>query len=265
MAVIHTTAIVDQAAQLAADVTVGAFAMIGPGVSIGAGSVIHPYAQVVGHTRMGSHNVVHSHCVIGGPPQDKKYRGEATRLEIGHHNIFRECCTVNLGTAQDRGVTTIGDHNWIMAYVHIAHDCQVGSNTIMANATQLGGHVVVGDWAILGGVTGVHQFVKVGAHAMTGAGTTLLQDLPPYVMANGNPAAPHGMNTEGLRRRGFSESQIAVLRRAYKTIYKSGNTLAQAISDLGNAELLGIASEDEASAVNVLIDFLNSASRGITR
>jgi len=214
MAMIHATALVDPNAELADSVQVGPFAIIGPDVVIGDNTQVHAYAQVLGHTQMGRHNVVHSHCVIGGPPQDKKYKGEATRLEIGDHNTFRECCTVNLGTAQDVGVTRIGSDNWIMAYVHIAHDCQVGSHTIMANATQLAGHVTVGDWAILGGITGVHQFVKIGAHAMTGAGTTLLQDLPPYVMANGNPAGPHGVNTEGLKRRGFSDHQIMSIRPA---------------------------------------------------
>jgi UDP-N-acetylglucosamine acyltransferase len=203
--------------------------------------------------------------VIGGSPQDKKYKGEATRLEIGDHNTFRECCTVNLGTVQDVGVTRIGSDNWIMAYVHIAHDCQVGSHTIMANATQLAGHVTVGDWAILGGITGVHQFVKIGAHAMTGAGTTLLQDLPPYVMANGNPAGAHGVNTEGLKRRGFSDHQIMSIRRAYNALYNSGNTLAQAIQALSDPQVIGATDASDLAAVQPLVDFLKSATRGIVR
>jgi len=261
MARIHPTALVDPAAVLAEDVTVSAYAIVGPKVRIGPGTVLHPYVQVTGQTSIGAHNEFHPHCVIGGPPQDKKYKGEATSLEIGDHNTFRECCTVNLGTVQDIGTTRIGHHNWIMAYVHIAHDCQIGSHTIMANATQLAGHVAVGDWAILGGITGVHQFVKIGAHAMTGAGTTLLQDLPPYVMATGNPAAAHGINSEGLRRRGFSEAQIKALRRAYKTVYKSGQTLAEAIALLDETA----PSESEAEVVRPLVSFLKSAARGIVR
>lgn len=265
MAAIHPTAIVDSSAQLASDVQVGANAIIGAGVRIDSGSVIHPFAQVIGNATLGRNNTIHSHCVIGGPPQDKKYKGEPTRIEIGDGNTFRECCTVNLGTVQDVGVTRIGNDNWIMAYVHIAHDCQVGSHTIMANATQLGGHVHVGDWAILGGITGVHQFVKIGAHAMTGAGTTLTQDLPAYVMATGNPASAHGINAEGLKRRGFSESQIAALRRAYKVVYKSGVTLAEAIKVLSSPTEMSLSSPEDHAVVLVLRDFLGAVSRGIVR
>ncbi|MBU3724666.1 MAG: acyl-ACP--UDP-N-acetylglucosamine O-acyltransferase [Burkholderiaceae bacterium] len=265
MSGIHPTAIVDSRAEIASTVQIGPYAIVGSDVVIGADTVIHAYAQVVGKTRLGKSNVIHSHCVIGGPPQDKKYGGEPTALEIGDQNTFRECCTVNLGTIQDGGITRIGSNNWIMAYVHIAHDCQVGSHTIMANATQLAGHVVVGDWAILGGITGVHQFVKIGAHAMTGAGTTLLQDLPPYVMANGNPAAAHGINAEGLKRRGFTPSQIAVLRRAYKLIYKSGLTLAEALDQLADAQTLGITDSSDQQALDPLIAFLRNAGRGIVR
>jgi UDP-N-acetylglucosamine acyltransferase len=255
---VHPTACVDTSAELHDAVEVGAFAIIGPQVQIGEGSQIHPFAQVLGRTTLGAHNVVHSHCVIGGPPQDKKYKGEPTQLVIGSRNTFRECCTVNLGTVQDRGVTEVGDDNWIMAYVHIAHDCRVGSNTIMANAVQLAGHVQVGDWAILGGITGVHQFVRVGAHAMTGAGTTLIQDLPPYVMATGNPASPHGINVEGLKRRGFSEEDIQALRRAYKQVYKSGSTLAEALAALAPEA-------SERPALGLLHQFLSSPGRGIVR
>jgi UDP-N-acetylglucosamine acyltransferase len=239
-------------------VEVGPFAIVGPHVELGEGCSVHAYAQILGHTQMGRDNVVHSHCVIGGAPQDKKYQGEPTRLVIGDRNTFRECCTVNLGTVQDSGVTEIGNDNWIMAYVHIAHDCRVGSHTIMANAVQLAGHVHVGDWAILGGITGVHQFVRVGAHAMTGAGTTLIQDLPPYVMATGNPASPHGINVEGLKRRGFSDEDIQALRRAYKQVYKSGSTLAEALSAL--------APEAQARpSVALLHQFLSQPGRGIIR
>lgn len=262
---IHATAIVDPTANLGDQVEIGPFAIIGPGVTIGEGSSVHAYAQVIGATTLGRRNTIHSHAVIGGAPQDKKYRGEPTRLVIGDGNTFRECCTVNLGTAQDEGITRVGDDNWIMAYVHIAHDCQVGSHTIMANATQLAGHVSVGDWAILGGLTGVHQFVKIGAHAMTGAGTTLIQDLPTYVMATGNPASAHGINSEGLKRRGFSESQVSVLRRAYKTLYKSGNTLSQAMALLSDPAAVGADVSDHEKVVRPLLAFLESATRGIVR
>lgn len=258
MTKIHPTALVDRSAQLHESVEVGPFCIVGPEVVMGEGCRLEAYAQIQGRTELGAHNTIHSHCVIGGPPQDKKYRGEPTRLVIGDRNTFRECCTVNLGTVQDTGVTRIGHDNWIMAYVHIAHDCQVGSHTIMANAVQLAGHVSVGDWAILGGITGVHQFVRIGAHAMTGAGTTLIQDLPPYVMATGNPASPHGINVEGLRRRGFSEEDIQALRRAYKCVYKSGSTLAEA--------LLAMAPEaTERPAVALLHQFLSMPGRGIVR
>jgi UDP-N-acetylglucosamine acyltransferase len=265
MANIHPTALVDPRASLDASVTVGPGAIIGPEVQIGAESVIHPFAQVVGLTRLGRGNTIHSHCVIGGPPQDKKYRGETTRLEIGDGNTFRECCTVNTGTTQDDGVTRIGNDNWIMAYVHIAHDCQIGSHTIMANATQLAGHVSVGDWAILGGITGVHQFVRIGAHAMTGAGTTLLQDLPPYVIATGNPAAAHGVNAEGLKRRGFSAADIVLLRRAYKLIYKSGMTLSEGIAALQDPQALDLQTHEDRSVLAPLIGFLSASGRGIVR
>lgn len=255
---VHPSAIVDASAVLHEGVEVGPFAIVGPHVELGEGCSVHAYAQILGHTQMGRENVVHSHCVIGGAPQDKKYKGEPTRLVIGDRNTFRECCTVNLGTVQDSGVTEVGNDNWIMAYVHIAHDCRVGSHTIMANAVQLAGHVHVGDWAILGGITGVHQFVRVGAHAMTGAGTTLIQDLPPYVMATGNPAAPHGINVEGLKRRGFSDEDLQALRRAYKQVYKSGSTLAEALSALAEDALTR-------PAVALLHQFLSQPGRGIIR
>ncbi len=267
MTTIHPTALVDPKAELGQDVEVGPFAIVGPQVVLGDGCRLMAYAQVIGQTRLGPRNTVHSHAVIGNVPQDKKYAGEPTRLEIGSDNTFRECCTINLGTVQDGGVTRIGDHNWLMAYVHVAHDCQVGSRTIMANATQLAGHVQVGDWAILGGLTGVHQFVRIGAHAMTGAGTTLLQDLPPYVMATGNPAGAHGINAEGLKRRGFDEEALLALRRAYKTVYKSGATLAEALGLL-SADLQTAQQQAQTSVVQALepfLAFLAAPGRGIVR
>lgn len=266
MALIHPSALVDPKAELADDVSVAAFAMIGPNVRIGAGTSIGPHAVVDGHTDLGCGNAVHAHATIGGAPQDKKYRGEPTRLVIGDNNTFRECVTINCGTVQDEGVTRVGDDNWVMAYVHIAHDCRIGSHTILANSVQLAGHVHVGDWAILGGITGVHQFVKIGAHAMTGAGTTLIQDLPTYVMATGNPAAPHGINSEGLRRRGFSADRIALLKKAYKLIYKGGLGLADAIAAV--EQLAASESAVQAGAeqdVLALSRFLQGAQRGILR
>ena len=261
---IHPTALVDPSAQIDSSVEIGPHAIVGPHVRIGPACRLHAFAQVLGHTQMGSHNTVHSHAVVGGPPQDKKYQGEPTRLEIGNGNTIRECCTINTGTKQDGGVTRIGDDNWIMAYVHIAHDCQVGSHTIIANATQVGGHVIVDDWVVLGGMTAVHQFVRIGAHAMTGAGTTLLQDLPPYVMSAGNPASTHGLNLEGLKRRGFSPQTTGLLRRAYRLVYKSGLTLLEAVQAIKS---LPISGQDTASlaAVNLLVAFLVRPGRGIVR
>lgn len=264
---IHPSALVDSKALLDSSVEIGAFAMIGPHVRMGAGCVVHPYASVAGHTVMGENNHVHSHAVIGGPPQDKKYAGEPTQLEIGDDNTFRESVTVNTGTVQDAGITRIGSHNWIMAYVHVAHDCQVGNHTIMANGVQLAGHIEVGDWAILGGLTGVHQFVKVGAHSMTGAGTVLLQDLPPYVMSQGYPAEPKGLNVEGLRRRGFSADAITVLKQAYRLLYREGLSFEHSKAQITNleAELRGQKAEAAVAAVAVLNQFLAGVTRGVIR
>lgn len=261
---IHPTAIVDPAADLHPSVEIGPFAIVGPYVTLGEGCRLHAFAQVLGHTVCGRNNTIHSHAVLGGPPQDKKYAGEPTRLELGDGNTIRECVTINTGTSQDQGVTRIGNDNWIMAYVHIAHDCQVGSHTIMANGTQLAGHVQVGDWVILGGLTGVHQFVRIGAHAMTGAGTTLLQDLPPYVMSSGNPASAHGLNSEGLRRRGFSSDTLSRLKKAYRILYKSGYTLSEAAESLRLmiSQAADIASEQ---AVGRLLTFISEPGRGIVR
>jgi len=259
---IHPTAIVDGRAELDSSVRVGAYAVIGADVQIGAGCTVAAHAVLEGPTTIGTGNRFYSFSAIGGQPQDKKYAGEATRLEIGNHNTFREYVTVNRGTAQDVGVTRIGDDNWIMAYVHIAHDCQVGSHTIFANTVNLAGHVSIGDWVILGGYTGVHQFCKVGAHVMTGVGTVVLQDIPTYVMAAGNAAAPHGINSEGLKRRGFSPEEISVVRRAYKTLYRSNLGLQEARQVLALA-----AGSDETSGrcLAPLLDFLGTVKRGIIR
>jgi len=262
MSRIHATALIDAGAELADDVEVGPYAVIGAHVRIGAGSSIGAHCVVEGHTTIGANNRIFQFASIGAAPQDKKYRGEPTRLEIGDGNTIREFVTINTGTAQDAGITVLGDDNWIMAYVHIAHDCRVGSHTIIANATQLGGHVHLGDWAFLGGLSGVHQFVRVGPHAMTGFQTRLSQDLPPFVTAAGNPAEATGINAEGLRRRGFSAERIAQVKRIHRALYRQGLTLAAAI---GEIEGLRGAVADGDDDIALMLGFLAGAERGIVR
>ncbi|MBI5921218.1 MAG: acyl-ACP--UDP-N-acetylglucosamine O-acyltransferase [Betaproteobacteria bacterium] len=255
---IHPTAIVHPGAKLGSRVEVGAYSLIGEHVEIGDGTRIGPHVVVGGHTRIGCDNRIFQFSSIGEEPQDKKYAGEPTRLEIGDRNTIREFCTFNCGTVQDAGATRLGDDNWIMAYVHLAHDCQVGNQTIFANNTQLAGHVHVGDWAILGGFTVVHQFVRIGAHSMTAMGSILLQDLPPYVTAAGNTARAHGINSEGLKRRGFSAAAIMAIKRAYKILYKSGLKLDEAQA--------AIAAESAArKELAPLAEFIAVAGRGIIR
>lgn len=255
---IHPTALVDPAAEIAPDVEIGPYSIIGPHVAVGAGSWIGPHVLISGHTRIGANNRIFQFSSIGAAPQDKKYAGEPTRLEIGNGNTIREFCTLNCGTSQDGGVTRLGDDNWLMAYVHLAHDCHVGSHTVFANNAQLAGHVHVGDYAILGGFTVVHQFCHIGAHSITAMGTILLQDLPPYVVASGNTATPHGINAEGLKRRGYSAEALARLKRAYKTVYKSG---------LGIEAARAALAEQAASAPELvpLVEFLSRPGRGIIR
>jgi len=255
---IHPSALVHPGARLGADVSVGAYSVIGEHVEIGNDTSIGPHVVIEGLTRIGKNNRIFQFCSLGAAPQDKKYAGEATRLEIGDGNTIREFCTLNCGTVQDAGVTRVGDDNWIMAYVHLAHDCQVGSHTIFANNAQLAGHVHVGDYAILGGFTGVHQFVRIGAHSFTAIATVVVHDLPPYVMAAGDTARPHGINSEGLRRRGFSADTIAAIKRAYKTLYKSGLTLEQARTELA-------AQAQTCADIGLLSDFLQACTRGIVR
>ncbi|MCF8173801.1 MAG: acyl-ACP--UDP-N-acetylglucosamine O-acyltransferase [Burkholderiaceae bacterium] len=255
---VHPSAVVHPAARLGRGVSVGAYSIIGEHVEVGDDTVIGPHVVVSGHTRIGQSNRIFQFCSIGEAPQDKKYAGEPTRLEIGDRNTIREFCTLNCGTAQDVGVTRLGDDNWIMAYVHLAHDCQVGNQTIFANNAQLAGHVHVGDWAILGGFTVVHQFVRIGAHSITAMGTILLQDLPPYVMAAGNPGEPRAINAEGLKRRGFSAAAVTAVKRAFKTLYKSGLKLEEARADI----------EAESATVPelaMLSGFLAAPGRGIIR
>jgi UDP-N-acetylglucosamine acyltransferase len=254
----HPTAIIHPNAKLADDVQVGAYTLIGEHVEIAAGTSIGPHVVINGHTRIGKNNRIFQFSSLGEIPQDKKYAGEPTRLEIGDDNMIREFCTFNLGTVQDGGVTSIGNKNWIMAYVHLAHDCHVGNNTIFANNAQLAGHVIVDDFAILGGFTAVHQFCQIGAHVITGMGSVLLQDIPPYVLVSGNPAAPHGTNSEGLKRRGFSSTAVMAIKRAYKTLYKSGFTLDEAKAQI-NAQIA------EHPELQLMADFLNRSQRGIVR
>ncbi len=258
MSLIHPTAIVDAKAELGIDVEVGPYTYIGPNVQIGEGSVIASHVVIKGPTKIGSHNRIYQFASVGEDCQDKKYRGEPTRLEVGDHNVIREGATLHRGTIQDQGVTRIGSHNLLMAYTHVAHDCIVGDQVILANNAALAGHVKVGDFAILGGFTAVHQFCQIGAHVMCGAGTVVLKDIPAYVMATGNSAQPHGINAEGLKRRGFSADAITHLKRAYRLIYRSGLTLEQASNQL--AELA-----ESNSAVQLMIDSLNTSTRGIIR
>lgn len=255
---IHPTAIVHADARLADGVTVGPYSVIDAHVEIGANTSVGAHCVLTGHTRIGTENRIFHFCSIGEANQDKKYKGEPTRLDIGDRNTIREYCSINRGTIQDTGVTRIGDDNWIMAYAHIAHDCVVGNRTTIANCTQLAGHVHIGDWATLGGFTGVHQFVKIGAHVMTGVSSVVLQDIPTYVMVGGNPLTAFGINAEGLKRRGFTPEGIAALKRAYKTLYKSGLSFADAKTELQKQG-------EQAPEVKVLADFLETATRGIVR
>lgn len=262
MALIHPTAIVDPKAQIAESVEIGAYSVIGPNVEIGTGTRIGPHVVVEGHTRIGSDNNIFQFASIGAAPQDKKYAGESTQLQIGDRNTIREFVTLNLGTTQDAGVTRLGNDNWIMAYVHIAHDCQLGSNIILANNATLAGHVHLADWVFLGGFTSVHQFCHIGAHAMTAFTAAVSQDIPPFVTAAGNRAVPAGINSEGLRRRGFSSSQIAAIKRAYRTIYRSGLPLEEAKAALLVEEEK---SPDAATYLRQLREFIEASPRGIIR
>ncbi len=255
---IHPSALVHPGAQVAAGVAIGAYSIVGEQVTLGEGTWIGPHVVLDGRTRIGRNNRIYPFTSIGTPPQDKKYAGEDTAVEIGEGNTIREFVTINRGTALDAGVTRVGDDNWIMAYVHLAHDCQIGSHTIFANLSQLAGHVHIGDWAILGGNTIVHQFVKVGAHSFTGMGTYLDRDLPPFVKAAGNMAKPYGINSEGLRRRGFSAETIAALKQAYRTLYRTGLGADEVRRELQ-------AQAEKCREVRTVLEFLDGSSRGIVR
>ena len=255
---VHSSAIVAAGAALAPGVEIGPFSVVGPEVAIGEGTVVGAHVVLAGRTTLGRNNHIFPFASIGDIPQDRKYTGDPTRTVIGDNNVIREFVSVNAGTAQDRGVTTIGNGNLLLAYSHVAHDCVVGDGTTFSNNAQLAGHVVVGDHAVLGGFVGVHQFCRIGAHAMVAAGSIVLQDVPPYVTAAGYPAKPHGTNSEGLRRRGFPAGDIAAIKRAYKTLYRSKLTLEAA------RERIAIEIE-HVPALKLLAEFLDTPGRGIIR
>jgi UDP-N-acetylglucosamine acyltransferase len=264
MSSIHPTALVAAGAQLDAGVTVGPYTVIGPHVRIGAGTTVGAHCVIEGHTTIGRDNRIFQFNSLGAIPQDKKYGGEPCELVIGDRNTIREFCTFNIGSPGDVGVTRVGDDNWIMAYVHLAHDCQVGSNTIFANNSQLAGHVHVGDWVILGGFTVVHQFVRIGAHSMTAMCSLLFADLPPFVMCQGQPAAARSMNYEGLRRRGFSPERIAGVKAMHKALYRQDLSLEAAQTQIASISQTQAQCEPD---VRMMTDFLKqtSAQRGIVR
>lgn len=251
---IHPTAQVAAGARIADDVEIGPYSIIGADVSIGRGTRIGAHVVLTGSTEIGDHNRIFQFASLGDEPQDMKYAGEATQLVIGHHNTIREFCTFNRGTVQGGGVTRIGDHNWIMAYVHIAHDCQVGNHTIFANNASLAGHVSVDDWVILGGFSVVHQFCHIGAHSFLSFGSKINQSVPPYVVTAGDSARARGINTEGLRRRGYDAERIRLLKRAYKVLYRNNMSLNDSIAEL---QALSAQSED----IQPILDFLAATQR----
>ncbi|MGE0498885.1 MAG: acyl-ACP--UDP-N-acetylglucosamine O-acyltransferase [Ramlibacter sp.] len=264
MAQIHPTAVVDPAARLDSSVSIGPYTVIGPHVAIGAGTTVGAHCVIEGHTTIGRDNRIFQFSSLGAIPQDKKYAGEPCELVIGDRNTIREFCTFNIGSPGGGGLTRVGNDNWIMAYVHLAHDCLVGDHTTFANNSQLAGHVEVGDWVILGGFTVVHQFVRIGAHGMTAMCALLFADQPPFVMSQGQPAEARSMNFEGLRRRGFSAERIAAVKAMHKALYRDGLTLAQAMARI--AQLPQSAPEAEGD-VQMMLSFLEKASpqRGIVR
>lgn len=254
---IHPTAIIDDSASIGNNVSIGPYTVVGPHVEIGDHCVIGPHVVLRGPTVLGQHNRIYQFASVGEDCQDKKYQGEPTRLVIGDYNVIREGVTIHRGTVQDQGITEIGSHNLLMAYVHVAHDCVVGNHVILANNTTLAGHVYVGDWAILGGFTGVHQFCKIGAHAFTAVNSVVVQDIPPYIMAQGHNAVPRTINSEGLKRRGFTPQQITAIKRAYKLLYRQGLTVAEAVKKMRELN-----ADEE---LTPLIDFILSSKRGIIR
>lgn len=264
MAQIHPTAVVDPKAELDASVSIGPYSVIGPHVKIGAGTTVGPHSVIEGHTTIGRDNRIFQFTSLGAIPQDKKYAGEPCELQIGDRNTIREFCTFNIGSPGGGGVTRLGNDNWMMAYVHLAHDCVVGNNTIFANNSQLAGHVEVGDWAILGGFTVVHQFVRIGAHGMTAMCSLLFADQPPFVMSQGQPAQARSMNFEGLRRRGFTAERVSAVKAMHKALYRDGITLEQAMERI---QALAAQTPEAAPDVQMMLDFLGKVSpqRGIVR
>ena len=262
MAQIHATALVDPKAELDASVTVGPFTTIGPHVKIAAGTTVASHVVIEGHTTIGRDNRIFQFASIGAANQDKKYQGEPTELVIGDRNTIREFTTLQVGTVQDKAATTIGNDNWIMAYVHVAHDCVVGSNTTLANNATLAGHVELGDWVTVGGLTGIHQFVKVGAHAMLGFYSAVAQDVPPFMLVDGNPLAVRGINVIGLRRRDFSPGRIAAVKQMHKLLYRDGRTLADAQAAIA---ALAQSIPEAAGDVALMGGFLAASTRGIAR
>ncbi len=256
--VIHPTALVAKDAVIGDDVEIGAYAVVQSGVEIGARTTIGPHAVIAGPTKIGEDNRIHQFASVGDAPQDKKYKGEPTRLEIGHRNVVREFVTLNRGTTKDQGVTRIGDDNLFMAYTHVAHDCVVGNQCVLANCATLGGHVQLGDWVIMAGFSAIHQFCKVGAHAFLANNTAVTRDVPPYVMAVGQPAAPHSVNAEGLKRRGFTPEQIRNIRNAFRLLYRSGLKLADATSQLN-------ALAETQPEIRAIVEFLPRSTRSIVR
>lgn len=255
---IHPTALVDAGARIGENVSIGAYSIIGPDVEIGDGTTIGPHVMIECNTRIGKDNRIWQFASIGAAPQDKKFHGESSRLEIGDRNVIREFVSFNRGTEDGGGVTRIGNDNWLMAYVHIAHDCTVGDNTIFSNASSLAGHVTVDDWVILGGFTLVHQFCQVGAHAFTAMGAIINRDVPPFVTVAGSFAEPKGINSEGLRRRGYESARIMSIKRAYRTLYLSGLPLADALDKLNE-------SATDAPDVQVMLDFIGRSQRSLVR
>ena len=255
---IHPTALVDSSARIGENVSIGAFSIIGPDVEIGDGTTIGPHVVIESQTRIGKDNRISQFASLGSAPQDKKFHGEQSRLEIGDRNVIREFVSFNRGTGDGGGLTRIGNDNWLMAYVHIAHDSTVGNNTIFSNASSLAGHVTVDDWVILGGFTLVHQFCQVGAHAFTAMGAIINRDVPPYVTVAGSFAEPKGINSEGLRRRGYSADRIMSIKRAYRTLYNSGLPLAEARSELARAA-------ESAPDVKLMLDFIERSQRSLVR
>lgn len=255
---IDARAVIDPSAKIADSVTIGPFSIIGADVEIGENTWIGPHVVINGPTRIGKDNRIFQFSSIGDIPQDKKFHGESSTLEIGDRNTIREYATINRGTEDGGGVTKVGNDNWLMAYIHIAHDCIVGNDIIMANAASIAGHTVVGDHAIMGGFAVTHQFTTIGSHAFCGLGSIITRDIPPYVVVNGNPAEPHGINVEGLKRKEFSKDSIQAIRQAYKLLYRSGLPLEEA-----KEKITGLA--DEYHEVQVMVDFLNNVRRSIVR